>query len=73
MANKELRQWRQKAHAIVDPLWKRRHYKRHTVYKRLSEAFGEPVHIGESNIERCKEIIQNVPLLFNLPTTKKPL
>ena len=68
MANKELRQWRQKAHAIVDPLWKSRKYKRNTVYLRLSEAFGKQIHIGSSDIEQCKEIIKTVPLIFNLNT-----
>ena len=66
MANKELREWRQKAHAVVDPLWKSRDYKRRTVYLRLSEAFGKQVHIAESDIQQCKEIIESVPLLFNL-------
>lgn len=64
MANKELRGWRKKAHAVIDPLWKSRKYKRHTVYLRLSEWFGEQVHVGESDIERCQEIIKVVPQLF---------
>lgn len=66
MANKELREWRQKAHALVDPLWKSKTYKRSIVYLRLSEAFGKQIHIGESDIEQCQEIIKTVPLIFNL-------
>jgi zinc-finger-containing domain len=64
MANKELRQWRMKAHAVIDPLWKSRKYKRHTVYAKIAKAFGETVHIGESNIERCKEVIEKIPKIF---------
>lgn len=66
MANKELRGWRMKAHRLVDPLWQGGGYKRRTVYLRLSEAFGKQVHIAESDIETCKEIIKTVPLIFNL-------
>jgi len=64
MADKETQQWRMKAHAVIDPLWKKKKYKRHTVYQRLSETFGEEIHIGKSDIARCKEIIDTVPLIF---------
>ena len=64
MANRELREWRMKAHAVVDPIWKLKLYTRKQVYMRLSEAFGEQLHIGESDIARCKEIIETVPLVF---------
>lgn len=64
MANREMREWRKRAHAVVDPLWKSNKYKRSTVYARLSEAFGYPVHVGESDIETCKKIIETVHLIF---------
>ena len=65
MANKELREARMAAHAAIDPLWKSKKYKRHTVYKRLADAFGEPVHVGDSDETRCAEIIKTAKLIFN--------
>ena len=58
MANKELRGWRVKAHAAIDPLWKSGEISRKRVYKALAEIFGEEVHIGGSDVARCKEIIE---------------
>lgn len=57
MANKELRTWRMKAHAHIDPIWKSGRLKRGQVYARLRKHFGREIHIGESDIETCKEII----------------
>jgi len=57
MANKELRGWRIKAHAVIDPLWRNGEMKRHEVYKMLADEFGRVIHIGESNIRTCKEIL----------------
>uniref|UniRef100_A0A6H1ZGG1 Uncharacterized protein n=1 Tax=viral metagenome TaxID=1070528 RepID=A0A6H1ZGG1_9ZZZZ len=65
IANKELRQKRMRTHEVVDSLWKTGQYKRATVYKRLSEAFGFQVHIGEADEKICDEIIKTVPLIFN--------
>ena len=64
MADKETRQWRMKAHAVIDPLWKSGRYKRKTVYIRLKEAFGEWVHISGADIKLCKQIIETAPLIF---------
>jgi len=64
MANKELRDWRIKAHAKIDPLWRtgsdktNRNYRRKKLYQRLKELFGHEVHVGESDIEMCKKIIE---------------
>jgi len=57
MANKELRGWRMKAHDSVDPLWREGKMPRREVYKMLNEKLGKSVHIGESDIEMCKQII----------------
>lgn len=57
MANKELREWRRKAHAVIDPLWKFGKYRRGAVYAKLAKHFGREVHVGESDIETCKQII----------------
>jgi len=58
MANKELRQWRVKAHAAIDPLWKTGDNKRKEVYQALNSIFDKEVHIGESDIEMCQKIIE---------------
>lgn len=60
MANKELRTWRIKAHAIFDPKWKGKSNKARTqAYKMLAQKLGvKEIHIGESDIETCKKIIQ---------------
>lgn len=59
MANKELREWRIKTHAVIDPLWKGGEMKRYEVYQMLKDKFGKEVHIGETDIKTCKEIINN--------------
>jgi hypothetical protein len=46
-----------KAHAHIDPLWKSGQLHQAQVYARLERLFGEPIHVGESDIERCKEIV----------------
>ncbi len=58
MANRELREWRMKSHSLIDPLWKNGEMKRHEVYQMLKEHFGKEIHIGESDIEMCKEVIK---------------
>lgn len=58
MANAELREWRKKAHAHIDPVWKSGDKKRGDIYAILKEKLGRPIHIGESDIEICKKIIK---------------
>ena len=58
MANRELRQWRMKAHAEFDPIWKNKGLKRKKAYWMLTDHFGREIHIGESDIETCKQIIE---------------
>ena len=64
MADKETRQARKQAHALIDPLWQSGKYKRGTVYARLSDAFGEQVHVGQASKEYCQDIMKTVKLLF---------
>lgn len=64
MANREMREWRKKAHAVIDPLWRNGKHKRGEVYAKLSKAVGFEFHVGESDIEMCKYIINLVPQLF---------
>lgn len=35
-----------------------------TVYIRLKKHFGEDVHVGTSDAQRCKEIIETAKLIF---------
>jgi tetrahydromethanopterin S-methyltransferase subunit G len=58
MANAELRKWREKAHAHIDPLWKNGDYTRAEVYNMLKNKLGREIHIGEADIETCKRIIE---------------
>lgn len=58
MANKELREWRIKVHALFDPLWKTGKMRREKAYGILRSYFGYEVHIGESDIEMCKKIVK---------------
>ena len=57
MANAELRQNRQRAHAYIDPLWKSGYMSRTEVYQMLEEHFGCPVHVGSSDMDQCDAII----------------
>lgn len=58
MANRELREWRKKAHSIIDPFWKSGKYTRKKVYYLLGN-----IHVGESDIEQCKLIIDKAKIL----------
>ena len=57
MANKETREWRKKAHAAFDPIWKNKILKRPRAYGFLERRLGYEVHIAESDVETCKKII----------------
>jgi len=57
MANKELRDWRIKAHAFFDPLWKSGKMTRQQAYEWLKEKLGQEIHIGEADIETCKSVV----------------
>ncbi len=57
MANKELREWRMKCHALIDPLWKYGKMTRSQMYRMLRKKFRTEVHVGESDLEMCIEIV----------------
>lgn len=59
LANRELREWRKKAHAHIDPLWKSGILARGQVYYRLKKALGgtKEIHVGGADIELCKKIL----------------
>ena len=60
LANKELRDWRQKAHRLFDPLWKDGSMSRQEAYHWLKTKTGRWVHMGESDIETCKLVVKIV-------------
>jgi hypothetical protein len=57
MANKELREWRKKAHRVFDPLWKTGKMSRKKAYRLLYEKTGKWIHMGDSNVEDCKLVL----------------
>ncbi len=64
LANAELREWKKKAHAVFDPIWKQGLLDRSQAYERLAMRLGvREIHIGESDIDMCKQIIREVPYL----------
>lgn len=65
LANKELREWRKKAHAVVDPLWlnkkKGRVQARTQIYVWIQQVMNLPkeqAHIGMMNEEQCRKLIK---------------
>lgn len=60
IANKELRRWRMKAHEHLDRLWKDKIFTRKQVYQMLKEIFHREIHVGESDIKTCQEIIRKL-------------
>lgn len=64
MANKELRNQRMKCHKVVDALWKPNKNQRKNVYRRLAHWFGRPIHIGESDMDQCRQILEQFSLIF---------
>lgn len=58
MVNAEGREWKKKAHELFDPLWKSGKMSRGKAYELLKSHFGKDIHIGESDIKTCKEIIK---------------
>jgi hypothetical protein len=66
LANAELREWKKKAHAAFDPIWKSGEMSRGKAYALLAKAMGvNEIHIGESNIETCKQIIEKAKAINN--------
>ena len=60
LANKNLREWKIRAHNAFDPIWKDKKMKRNEAYKWLSEQLGIPeeyTHIGMMSVNSCKKIV----------------
>lgn len=69
LANAELREWKQKAHAAFDPLWQAKirrdqcskSHARRAGYKWLSEQLGiafKKTHIGYMSVDECKRVVE---------------
>jgi hypothetical protein len=61
LANKQLREWKIKAHAALDELWKSKRYSRHHAYQIASDILGKPfdeTHIGMFDVQNCKDLIR---------------
>jgi len=64
LANAELRIWRKRAHAALDPLWQDRGlWTRNKTYSWLAEVMGikkSGAHIAKFDIEQCQKVIEIV-------------
>lgn len=63
LANPELRTWKKKCHALIDPLWKTGKMTRQDVYKLIQTTMGmtsEEAHVGKFDVEDCKKLIQRL-------------
>ena len=63
LANAELRQWKQRAHAAFDPVWKARHMSRRDAYAWLAGQLGikaEDCHIGMFDVDQCRAVVEAV-------------
>lgn len=61
LANKELREWKKKAHEAFDPLWKHGGMKRSQAYEWLAGTLGikkEHCHIGMFDVNYCKKTVE---------------
>ena len=66
LANKELRQWKIKAHNALDELWKQKRYTRHKAYLIASDILGKPfeeTHIGMFDIQDCKDLVRGLQFI----------
>lgn len=60
LANRELREWKKRAHHVFDLVWKSGKMKRGEAYSWLSEQLGIPkkyTHIGMFSVETCKKVV----------------
>lgn len=66
MANAELREWKKKAHAAFDPLWKVGPFSRSQAYRLLQELLSmteDEAHIGNMGIEDCKSLVNKIEFI----------
>ena len=74
LANKELRDWKIKAHAVFDPMWKSGAMKRGTAYMLLQEIMSigsQHAHIGMFDVEQCKQLVSRLTEKMTEPKPKE--
>ena len=60
LADRELREWKKRAHAVFDPLWKSGQMSRPEAYKCLQEVMGmtaDEAHIGKFDVADCMRLV----------------
>lgn len=63
LANDEYKELRKIAHALFDPIWKKKEMKRWQCYKRMAEVLGIPpeeAHISQLSIEQLHKLIRSL-------------
>ncbi len=63
LANAELADYRKRAHAAFDPIWKEKRMSRHEAYRWLAKKLGirmTECHIAMFEIEDCRRAIEAV-------------
>jgi len=59
LANAEIREWRKKVHAKLDPLWQNHKYNRNDLYQEIGIKFNKiPFHTANlKSVKECKDVI----------------
>ena len=60
LANRELRRWKQNAHAMFDPLWQSKKMTRGEAYAFMQRIMGmtqDEAHIGKFDVQQCKKLV----------------
>ena len=57
LANEQTRMWRRVAHSVFDKTWRSGRLSRSEAYNLISDKLGFDAHIGNSDVETCKKII----------------
>jgi len=59
LADYELRQWRKRVHALIDPYWKKKIMQRGEVYAVVTHILQtqEQAHVGQMTIEQCRLVL----------------
>lgn len=69
LANAELRDWKRRAHAALDPFWVAGQMTRQEVYVWAASLFGKPkLHIGHFDVADCQRLIDTLKQATPPPT-----
>lgn len=67
LANSSLRNYRKKAHTLLDEFWKKRHFNRSEMYIWLQATMNlsaDKAHIGEMDETQCMDLINHLNKLY---------